>query len=61
MAAGCAMLKQLRDRKSEIYPRLDKLSGDLVEGVTAAAQYAGVPLCHNRVGSMFTWFFQKAR
>lgn len=59
MAAGCAMLKQLRDRKNEIYPQLDKLSSALVEGVSAAAQSAGVPLCHNRVGSMFTWFFQK--
>jgi glutamate-1-semialdehyde 2,1-aminomutase len=58
MAAGCAMLKQLRDRKGEIYPRLDKLSGMLVEGVAAAAKEAGVALCHNRVGSMFTWFFQ---
>jgi len=58
MAAGCAMLKQLRDRKTEIYPRLEKLSGELVEGVTAAAKEAGVPLHHNRVGSMFTWFFQ---
>jgi len=58
MAAGCAMLKQLRDRKEEIYPRLEKLSADLVEGVAAAAKEAGVALCHNRVGSMFTWFFQ---
>ncbi len=58
MAAGCAMLKQLRDRKSEIYPRLEKLSGELVEGVAAAAKEAGVPLTYNRVGSMFTWFFQ---
>jgi glutamate-1-semialdehyde 2,1-aminomutase len=57
MAAGCAMLKQLRDRKGEIYPRLEKLSGELVEGVAAAAKDAGVALCHNRVGSMFTWFF----
>jgi glutamate-1-semialdehyde 2,1-aminomutase len=57
MAAGCAMLKQLRDRKSEIYPRLEKLSADLVEGVAAAAKDAGVALCYNRVGSMFTWFF----
>jgi glutamate-1-semialdehyde 2,1-aminomutase len=56
MAAGCAMLKQLRDRKQEIYPRLEKLSGELVEGVAAAAKEAGVALCHNRVGSMFTWF-----
>ena len=57
MAAGCAMLKQLRDRKDEIYPRLEKLSGELVEGVAAAAKDAGIALCHNRVGSMFTWFF----
>jgi glutamate-1-semialdehyde 2,1-aminomutase len=59
MAAGCAMLKQLRDRKQEIYPRLEKLSADLVEGVAAAAKEAGVALCFNRVGSMFTWFFNK--
>jgi glutamate-1-semialdehyde 2,1-aminomutase len=58
MAAGCAMLKQLRDRKAEIYPRLEKLSAELVSGVAAAAKEAGLPLCHNRVGSMFTWFFQ---
>jgi glutamate-1-semialdehyde 2,1-aminomutase len=59
MAAGCAMLKQLRDRKSEIYPRIDKLSGELVDGVMAAAKDVGVPLFANRVGSMFTWFFQQ--
>ena len=59
MAAGCATLKQLRDRKAEIYPRLEKLSAELVAGVAAAAQDAGVKLCHNRVGSMFTWFFQQ--
>jgi glutamate-1-semialdehyde 2,1-aminomutase len=52
------MLKQLRDRKGEIYPRLEKLSAELVDGVAAAAKDAGVDLCHNRVGSMFTWFFQ---
>ncbi len=58
MAAGCAMLTQLRDRKNDIYPRLEKLSGELVAGVASAAKDAGVALCHNRVGSMFTWFFQ---
>jgi len=57
MAAGCATLKHLRDHKQEIYPRLEKLSGELVEGVATAAKEAGVTLCHNRVGSMFTWFF----
>jgi glutamate-1-semialdehyde 2,1-aminomutase len=59
MAAGCAMLKQLRDRKGDIYPRIDKLSGELVHGVIEAAKDVGIPLCANRVGSMFTWFFQK--
>ena len=59
MAAGCAMLKQLHDHRGEIYPKIDKLSGDLVDGVIAAARDAGVSLCANRVGSMFTWFFQK--
>jgi len=57
MAAGCAMLRQLRDRKAEIYPQIDKLSGELVDGVAAAAKDAGVQLTSNRVGSMFTWFF----
>src|SRR6202162_6400466 len=57
MAAGCAMLRHLRDHKQEIYSRIDKLSKELVEGVAAAAKEAGVPLCFNRVGSMFTWFF----
>jgi len=59
MAAGCAMVKQLRDRKNEIYPRLEKMSADLVAGVAAAAAEAGVTLSYNRVGSMFTWFFRK--
>ena len=59
MAAGCAMLRQLRDRRAEIYPKLDKFSAQLVEGVAAAAKQSGISICHNRVGSMFTWFFQE--
>jgi glutamate-1-semialdehyde 2,1-aminomutase len=57
MAAGMATVKHLREHKSKIYPRLEKLSGQLVAGVAAAAKDAGIPLCSNRVGSMFTWFF----
>jgi glutamate-1-semialdehyde 2,1-aminomutase len=57
MAAGLATLSHLRDHGAEIYPRLEKLSAQLVDGVAAAAQDAGVTLCSNRVGSMFTWFF----
>ena len=57
MAAGIAQLRHLRDKKGEIYPRLESLSAKLVEGVAASAKDSGIPLCFNRVGSMFTWFF----
>lgn len=57
MAAGVAQLKHLREKKNEIYPRLESLSARLVEGVAAAAKEKKVPLSFNRVGSMFTWFF----
>ena len=57
MAAGLATLYCLRDGKDEIYPRLERSSADLVAGIAAAAQEAGVAITHNRVGSMFTWFF----
>src|SRR5271163_3288339 len=57
MAAGLATLRHLREHAQEIYPRLGKLSGHLVAGVASAAKNAGVPICQNRVGSMFTWFF----
>jgi glutamate-1-semialdehyde 2,1-aminomutase len=56
MAAGYATLTYLREHK-EIYKKLDQLAGELVAGVAAAAKDSGVALCHNRVGSMFTWFF----
>ena len=56
MAAGYAQLRYLKEHK-EIYEKLDKLSGELVAGVAAAAKAAGVPMTTNRVGSMFTWFF----
>jgi glutamate-1-semialdehyde 2,1-aminomutase len=57
MAAGLATLRYLRDHKEMIYRRLDKSGGELAAGVAAAAKEAGVPICYNRVGSMFTWFF----
>jgi glutamate-1-semialdehyde 2,1-aminomutase len=56
MAAGYAQLRYLRDHK-EIYAKLEKLSAELVAGLSAAAKAAGVAMTHNRVGSMFTWFF----
>ena len=56
MAAGYATLSYLRDHK-DVYKKLDKLAAEVVAGVAAAAKDAGVTMCHNRVGSMFTWFF----
>jgi glutamate-1-semialdehyde 2,1-aminomutase len=56
MAAGYATLSYLREHK-DIYAKLDKLAGEVVDGVAAAAKDAGVTMCQNRVGSMFTWFF----
>jgi glutamate-1-semialdehyde 2,1-aminomutase len=57
MAAGLATVEYLREHKKEIYPRLERLSGELVTGVAAEAKRAGIPMSYNRVGSMFTWFF----
>jgi glutamate-1-semialdehyde 2,1-aminomutase len=57
MAAGIATLRYLYGHSDEIYPRLDVLSGALVDGVLVAGRQAGVEMCANRVGSMFTWFF----
>jgi glutamate-1-semialdehyde 2,1-aminomutase len=56
MAAGYATLSYLRAHQ-EVYSTLDQLASELVAGVAAAAKHAGVTMCHNRVGSMFTWFF----
>jgi len=57
MAAGIATLRYLRSNKSTVYTGLELRAAELTEGVLAAAKNAGVPLCCNRVGSMFTWFF----
>jgi glutamate-1-semialdehyde 2,1-aminomutase len=57
MAAGLATLRELK-RNPAIYKQLEERSSALVEGVLAAAKQKGVPLAANRVGSMFTWFFQ---
>jgi glutamate-1-semialdehyde 2,1-aminomutase len=59
MAAGIATLRYLRSNKSTVYTGLELRAAELTEGVLAAARDAGVPLCCNRVGSMFTWFFSE--
>jgi glutamate-1-semialdehyde 2,1-aminomutase len=57
MAAGIATLRELKSRP-QIYEQLEQRSATLVDGVLAAAKKKGVALTANRVGSMFTWFFQ---
>jgi glutamate-1-semialdehyde 2,1-aminomutase len=56
MAAGFTTVSYLRDHK-DIYAKLDKTAAEIVAGVATAAKNGGVTMCHNRVGSMFTWFF----
>jgi len=57
MAAGIAVLRELKARP-EIYQQLEQRTAALVDGVLAAAKKKGVAMTANRVGSMFTWFFQ---
>jgi glutamate-1-semialdehyde 2,1-aminomutase len=58
MAAGNAMLGNLQEHAATVYPRLDATARSVAEGVVHEAGKAGVPLTLNRVGSMWTWFFQ---
>lgn len=55
MVAGIETLKLLA--KPGTYRALENLSALLEQGLTDAAQEAGVPTSCNRVGSMFTTFF----
>jgi glutamate-1-semialdehyde 2,1-aminomutase len=57
MAAGLATLRELKSHP-KIYDQMEQRSAKLVNGVLAAAKKKGVALTANRVGSMFTWFFQ---
>ena len=57
MAAGIATIGYLREHAAEIYPKLERNSAAVAEGVAAEAANAGIPIALNRVGSMWTWFF----
>ena len=56
VAGGLATLKVLK-KAPELYEQMEKKSGRLVKGVERAANDAGVAMTVNRVGSMFTFFF----
>jgi glutamate-1-semialdehyde 2,1-aminomutase len=60
MAAGIATVGYLREHRAAVYAKLEKLSAAVADGVAAAGDRAGVPLTTNRVGAMFTWFFNSA-
>ena len=59
MAAGIATLKHLRAHP-EVYSRLESLTAELANGLSCAAQKAGIPMRANHSGSMFTCFFSDA-
>jgi glutamate-1-semialdehyde 2,1-aminomutase len=55
MTAGLTTLRRLRD--VSVYEKLERAGARLCEGLTAAAREAGVETVTNRVGSMWTSFF----
>jgi glutamate-1-semialdehyde 2,1-aminomutase len=60
MAAGIATVGYLHAHRKNVYPKLEKLSAAVVDGIASAANERGIPLTTNRVGAMFTWFFNSA-
>ena len=60
MAAGLATLGYLVQHAAEVYPRLERITGAIAGGMGELAREAGVPITINRVGSMFTGFFNAA-
>ena len=57
MAAGIATVGHLLEHP-ELYEHLDRTTEAMAAGVAGIAAEHGIPLATNRVGSMFTWFFQ---
>jgi glutamate-1-semialdehyde 2,1-aminomutase len=57
MAAGIAMVGYLKEHRDEVYPKLERLSAAVADGVAEVAAGMEVPLTTNRVGAMWTWFF----
>ncbi len=55
VTAGLTTLRLLKSL--DPYPQLERATAKLVEGLTGAANEAGIQTISNRVGSMFTSFF----
>ena len=59
MAAGIATIGNLQEHADTVYPKLERTAKAVAEGVAAEAEKAGVALTTNRVGAMWTWFFNE--
>jgi glutamate-1-semialdehyde 2,1-aminomutase len=59
MTAGLITLRRLRDQS--IYQKLERATARLCDGLSAAADDAGIETTMNRVGSMWTGFFNSQR
>jgi len=59
MAAGVATLKHLAKNRDAIYGQIESASRALAEGVAAVIAEAGIQVTTNRVGAMWTWFFNQ--
>ena len=59
MAAGIATVGYLQEHAAEVYARLETTAKAVAEGVAAEGAKAGVALTTNRVGAMWTWFFNE--
>ena len=59
MAAGIATVGYLQEHAAEVYSHIEKTARAIAEGVAAEAEKAGVALTTNRVGAMWTWFFNE--
>jgi glutamate-1-semialdehyde 2,1-aminomutase len=58
MAAGIPTVRRLKKDRAGIYPALERNTATLVDGVAKAGRENGAKIRSQRVGSMFTWFFQ---
>jgi glutamate-1-semialdehyde 2,1-aminomutase len=58
VAAGMAALQALKS--VEAYPRLERMTAELVSGLRKASEQVGIPVQINTIGSMFTVFFTTA-
>jgi glutamate-1-semialdehyde 2,1-aminomutase len=56
VAAGIAVLEEL-SRRPQLYDEMEIRAKRLTEGILAIASRLGLPVCLNRVGSMWTLFF----